>query len=366
MIALAGAVALLYYGRLFFVTFVTAVILSFMLDPFVVLLGRVRIPRVPASFVVCAIGLLLVYLAGLGMYTQVAGLVDELPKYQQRINDLVDRVAMKLEAAEKSAYELVVPRRFREEARRALPQPASSRSTRKRQAEPPKPETPAVQEVRIRSEQPPLISYLATHLGELYEILLMASFVPFLVYFMLSWREHVHRRFLQLFEEQGRLVAAKSLDGIASMVRAFVVGNFLLGLLLTGASALVFWMFWLPYPILMGALSGFMSLIPYIGLPLAILPPVLAALPVYGAMTPYLLLAGIVALFHLIALNLLYPKLVGPRVHLNPLVITVALMAWSAMWGAAGLILAIPVTAAVKAVCDNVEQLQPYGKLLGD
>lgn len=366
VIALAGAVALLYYGRLFFVTFVTAVILSFMLDPFVVLLGRVRIPRVPASFVVCAIGLLLVYLAGLGMYTQVAGLVDELPKYQQRINDLVDRVAMKLEAAEKSAYELVVPRRFREEARRALPQPASSRSTRKRQAEPPKPETPAVQEVRIRSEQPPLISYLATHLGELYEILLMASFVPFLVYFMLSWREHVHRRFLQLFEEQGRLVAAKSLDGIASMVRAFVVGNFLLGLLLTGASALVFWMFWLPYPILMGALSGFMSLIPYIGLPLAILPPVLAALPVYGAMTPYLLLAGIVALFHLIALNLLYPKLVGPRVHLNPLVITVALMAWSAMWGAAGLILAIPVTAAVKAVCDNVEQLQPYGKLLGD
>ena len=366
VIALAGAVALLYYGRLFFVTFVTAVILSFMLDPFVVLLGRVRIPRVPASFVVCAIGLLLVYLAGLGLYTQVAGLVDELPKYQQRINDLVDRVAMKLEAAEKSAYELVVPRRFREEARRALPQPASSRSTRKRQAEPPKPETPAVQEVRIRSEQPPLISYLATHLGELYEILLMASFVPFLVYFMLSWREHVHRRFLQLFEEQGRLVAAKSLDGIASMVRAFVVGNFLLGLLLTGASALVFWMFWLPYPILMGALSGFMSLIPYIGLPLAILPPVLAALPVYGAMTPYLLLAGIVALFHLIALNLLYPKLVGPRVHLNPLVITVALMAWSAMWGAAGLILAIPVTAAVKAVCDNVEQLQPYGKLLGD
>jgi len=65
-------------------------------------------------------------------------------------------------------------------------------------------------------------------------------------------------------------------------------------------------------------------------------------------------------------LNLLYPKVVGSRVHLNPLVVTVALMGWATLWGAAGLMLAIPITAAIKAVCDNVESLQAYGKLLGD
>jgi predicted PurR-regulated permease PerM len=67
-----------------------------------------------------------------------------------------------------------------------------------------------------------------------------------------------------------------------------------------------------------------------------------------------------------LALNLLYPKVVGSRVHLNPLVVTVALMFWATLWGAAGLMLAIPITAGIKAVCDNVESLQPYGKLLGD
>jgi predicted PurR-regulated permease PerM len=41
-------------------------------------------------------------------------------------------------------------------------------------------------------------------------------------------------------------------------------------------------------------------------------------------------------------------------------------MFWSVLWGATGLILAIPLTAALKAVCDNVEQLKPYGHLLGD
>ena len=91
-----------------------------------------------------------------------------------------------------------------------------------------------------------------------------------------------------------------------------------------------------------------------------------AALPVYKTLAPYLLVGSAVSVLHLLALNLFYPKVVGSRVHLNPLVVTVALMIWTALWGAVGLILAIPLTAGVKAVCDNVRGLQGYGRLLGD
>ena len=69
----------------------------------------------------------------------------------------------------------------------------------------------------------------------------MVSFVPFLVYFMLSWRDHINRSFLQFFHGEDRLVAARSLQGIADMVRAFVVGNFLLGLLLALRQFDAFW-----------------------------------------------------------------------------------------------------------------------------
>ena len=71
-------------------------------------------------------------------------------------------------------------------------------------------------------------------------------------------------------------------------------------------------------------------------------------------------------MLHLVALNLLYPKLVGARVHLNPLAVTVALMVWYILWGGAGLVLAIPITAAMKAVFDRAPGLEGYGKLLGD
>jgi predicted PurR-regulated permease PerM len=79
-----------------------------------------------------------------------------------------------------------------------------------------------------------------------------------------------------------------------------------------------------------------------------------------------LIILFVIAMLHLIAMNLLYPKIVGSRVHLNPLVVTVALMFWGFLWDAAGLLLAIPLTAALKAVCDNVKTLRPFGKFLGD
>ena len=95
-------------------------------------------------------------------------------------------------------------------------------------------------------------------------------------------------------------------------------------------------------------------------------PPLVAALGVYRAPAPYLILVAVVALFHLLAINLLYPKIVGRRVHLNPVVVAIAMMFWGVLWGAAGLILAIPLTAGIKAVCEHVKTLERYARLLGD
>lgn len=367
IIAVAAVIAMLHFGKLFFVTLSLSVILAFILEPPVKVIMQLRLPRSLASFVVCAIALLLLYLGGLGLYTQISGLLDDLPNYSQRINEIVDNASLKLEQMERSTYELVVPKRIRERGEAAAQPPPveqSRNARKKRTAEPPMP--PAVQEVRIRQERPPLLQTALDSIRSFYDVLLMASFVPFLVYFMLSWSDHLRRAFLHLFTGPDRQVAAKTWEGIASMARAYVVGNFLLGLFLSIVSSAFFYGVKLPYWALVGPVSGFLSLVPYVGLPLAIVPPILAALPLYTKLSEYLVIATTVGFLHLLALNLLYPKIVGARVHLNPLVVTIALMFWGALWGGVGLIFAIPITAGIKAVCDNVSDLQPVGKLLGD
>jgi predicted PurR-regulated permease PerM len=358
LIGLGVIIALLYWARIFFITFFTAVAIAFILEPFVALLMRIRFPRSLASFVVCSLALLVVYLMGLGAYTQVASLIEDYQQnYGQKVAKAVQNVQGSIEEMEKAIYRLVVPAKQQQKQQ----QLDISRQRRKKTVEPAPPPPPPQTPDRL-----PVAEYLYARLSSVYQILLMASFVPFLVYFMLSWRDHAHRSFLHFFDGDDRIIAAKSLERIAELVRGFVVGNFAIGLLLAASSSLIFWKMGLPYPLLTGPLSGFFSLVPYVGLPLALAPPLLVSLMVFEGVSSYFLLTTIVMVLHILALNLLYPKLVGSRVHLNPLVVTVALMFWGFLWDAAGLVLAIPLTAGIKAVCDNVTSLRPYGKFLGD
>ena len=366
VLAVAASIALLYYGHVFFITMVIAITIAFLLDPIVTVFVKMRLPRAVASFIVCSIALLVLYLLGLGLYTELSGFAEELPAYSQRMNDLVDNVATRVDQIETRTYQMLVPKRFQQTQPPPGAPPAPAR--RRGSKQPPEPVVPPpIPEVRIHTEPTPLLSIVYGYLRSFYDVLLMASFVPFLVYFMLSWRDHMRRSFLYLFSSAGRQVVGKSWEGVANMVRAYVIGNFILGLLLSILSCLFFVAIRLPYWPLVGPLSGFLSLVPYVGLPMAILPPLLAGLIVpYTQPAIYIMITVVVALLHLIALNLLYPKVVGSRVHLNPLVVTIALMFWGTLWGAIGLLLAIPITAAIKAVCDNVISMQGFGKLLGD
>ena len=371
ILAAAAAIALLYFGRIFFITVIIASMIAFLLDPLVVIFMRLRLPRGLASFVVCSIALVALYLAGLGLYLQSRQMADDLPAYGARISDMVDSVATRMEGVESGIYRSVVPRRFQPqvETAPAPPPDSSARSKKKRTEVPiilPPILPPAVQEVHIQQEPTPIFVYAYRYLAEYYSVLLMASFVPFLVYFLLSWRDHIRARYLLIFDGENRQAAASAWAGLGDMVRAYVIGNFMLGLLLSVASALLFASVKLPYWLIIAPMSGFLSLVPYIGLPLALLPPVVAALPASKEPAMYLFLTVSVAMLHLLALNLLYPKFVGARVHLNPLAVTIALMLWGILWGGIGLILAIPITAGIKAICDNVSSLKPYGRLLGD
>ncbi len=367
IIALGAAIALLYVGRIFFITVIIASMIAFLLDPIVELFIRIRLPRGVASFAVCSIGLMFLYFAGLGLYTQSIAILNDVPAYGERINELVDNAAARFERFEQGIYKTLVPKRFQEQTiTPAESQTQAAARGKKRTAVPPPVQPPPVQEVRVRPEASSLVSSISDYLSSFYNLVLMASFVPFLVYFLLSWRDHLRSRFLLLFEGENRHAAEHAWAGVGEMVRAYVIGNFLLGLVLSLASSILFASVKLPYWLIVGPLSGFLSLVPYVGLPMAMVPPMFAALPTAGKPSLYLFLAASVTLLHLFALNLLYPKFVGARVHLNPLVVTVALMFWGLLWGGIGLLLAIPLTAAIKAVCDNVSDLQPYGRLLGD
>src|SRR5207253_6074632 len=121
LIGLGVTIALLYWARVFFITFFIGVAIAFILEPFVALLMRIRFPRSLASFVVCSVALLAVYLMGLGAYTQVYSLIEDYQQnYGQKVADSVENVRASVEEMEKAIYRIVIPARQQQKQQQAI------------------------------------------------------------------------------------------------------------------------------------------------------------------------------------------------------------------------------------------------------
>src|SRR6185503_6645298 len=163
------------------------------------------------SFLVCSISLMFLYLAGLGLYTESLSMVAELPAYGERINELVEGAANRVDSFEKGIYQALMPKRFQEQTAQEAAV-AGARNTKKKGPAVAGQTTPAAPppEVRVRAEPTSLVSYVYQYLSSAFPVLLMASFVPFLVYFLLSWRDHLRAQFLSLFEGPERHLADRA------------------------------------------------------------------------------------------------------------------------------------------------------------
>ena len=369
LIAVAAAIALLYYGRDFFVTLIVSSVLAFILDPAVVLVMKLRMPRPAATAIVIVIAIAGAYVLAAATWSQVATLGEDLPSYTARLGEVWDKANDRLDDFEKRSIDMLVPKRLLPAQDQPQQKPPDTKPHRRHGVliTPPVQATPpAIQEVRIHTDPRPFLATVYGYVSGYFHVLVMASFIPFLVYFMLSWRDHIARSILRLFHGDQRYVVDKAWSGIGESTRAYVLGNFFLWVFLSSLSAIAFFFLDVPYWAMLGPLSAFFSLIPYVGLPLSIAPPVLALLAMPVKVKIVITVVLITASLHVIAMNFLYAKVIGSRVRLNPLVVTIALMFWGTIWGGIGLILAVPITAAIKAVCDNIESLEPYGDLLGD
>jgi predicted PurR-regulated permease PerM len=336
VVAGIAVIGLLYLLKVVMVTTLVAMLLAFVVEPLVDWLARIRIPRPAGALIAVA---LMLFLAGnltFFFYNRAVDFAVALPQYSGKIRDTLATFRAQTTKIEEST-------------RSVLASPKADKQ-------------PLPVEVQ---EAPALSRVISAGTGTLGEVVLAISFVPFLVYFMLTWKDHMLSATVRLFPKEHRLVAHRTVGRISAMIRSFIVGNVLIGVMCAAVSTAVFWYLGLPYFYFLGVISGFMSLIPYLGVFLALLPPLAAGFGIVDK-TGFLIIVLSVIGLHLLTMNALYPKIVGKRLRLNPLVVTLALFFWAWIWGAMGLILAVPLVGATKIICDYVDSLRGFGAWLGE
>jgi predicted PurR-regulated permease PerM len=326
----------IYYASSVVITLICSILIAAVLDPGVKLMEGWRVPRWLASLVMVLLMLTVAYLAIYAVYDRAQAFVDEAPRLVERLKQITAHLQSTAHNLQQSTQTII---------------PASPEAN--------------MPTVRLQQESP-YAQFLLRGIGSVYAFAVTVMFIPFLVFFMLTSKNQLWAASLNLFPLQKRQQAEDVIHAIARMLRQFVVGNLFVGLISACLITPVFAIIHLQYALLMGPLAAVLSLVPYIGVALGILPPLLVALMQYNTSGPFVTIGVAVAVVHFVAVNVLTPKLVGQRVNLNALTVTISMMFWSWLWGGFGLVLAVPLTAAIKAVCDNVDSLKPYGAWMGE
>ncbi len=328
----AAAIILLffYYAAGVVITLLLSILLAYFLDPAVEFLERMSLPRTLGAMVMVLILIAVLVAAGYGLWTRTADFAENWPKYSSVLRKAAGEVEGKIRGIEVQVS----------------PDPG--------------PASPAA----VRAEPSIVRNLIFRGIGSLYALFLEVTFVPFLVFFMLAEKRQVWHGTLELFAASRRTQVKETLEDLRDVLRDYLAGMSVVTLVVIATSSLFFWIIGMDYPILTGMASGLLNMVPYIGAVMAWLPAFIIALAKWNTISQFVLIAVMLTIIHVLAINLVAPKLVGRRVRLNAVAITIALLFWGWVWGGMGLVLAIPITAALRVICDHTESWRPIGRWL--
>ena len=345
VLAVLGLLTLCYFASSVFITILSSILIALSLDPLVRRLSRkARLGRISSSVIVVFLAMAVLYAILYLAYGSAQQLFTDLPLLIEQIRNapLVQRITGHV-------YQLT---ETLQEAGRNIAQSTP----------PPPPKGTAI----ILRDSTSWTDTLFRGLGSLTTILFSLSFIPFLVYFLLAEKEQLTRRTRALFPEEHQETVLVTISGIESMLQKFLTGNAIVAGILSIATAFAFLLVGLPYWLVLGIVCGIVSTIPYLGLILALLPPLIIGLITFEAGAPLFVIVACVTGLHLVAANFLIPKLVGKGVQLNPVASTLSIMFFGWLWGGMGLILGIPIVAVTKSVLEHMEPTRKLGLWLGD
>jgi predicted PurR-regulated permease PerM len=333
-VVIALAVTFFYFASSLWITLLLAAFLSVLIDPLVTRLERFRIPRSVSSALVVIVGMLLVSVAVYVFYEKATSFMDTLPQYTGKIQKAVEPITKKIQRAQESAGKL-------------NPAPVAKK----------------IPEVRV-NDTPSWTSYLARGVGSVGTGVVIAGVVPFLMFFLLLRKEHIYTWLSHTFGNTTDVPLF--VNRTSRMVRGFAGGNLIVGSVMAAVTIAVLFAIGLEGAAVIGLASGFLNLIPFLGVLLASIVPLLAATLQFNSAGPFLIIAATVVSLHLLSANLLIPKFVGSRINIGPVAATVGMLFWSWLWGGIGLLMAVPLTAFVKLVADCHPALLPISNLLAE
>ena len=357
-------IAALYFGRDVLLPLALAILLSFVLTPPLLLLRRIKLPRIAAVGIVVGAAFAIIFALGWLMSREVTELAADLPSYRNILSEKI-----------KSFRETTSRSPVLEKAGDVLSELQKELATPETEApSPPAPEIGSEAarpgdrplQVEIREREPTGLELYQKIAGTVLPPLATAGIVLLFVVFILLQREDLRDRLIRLLGSSDLQRATTTLNDAATRLsRYFLIQtaiNFGYGAFIT----LALWLIGIPSPIVWGVLAGLMRFVPFIGSYIAAAFPILLAAAADPGWSTILITAALFLASELTMGQVIEPLVFGRGTGVSPLAVIVSTVFWTWIWGPLGLLLAMPITVCLAVLGRHVEGLQFFEILLGD
>jgi predicted PurR-regulated permease PerM len=347
-------VAGLYLGREVLIPITLAILLSFVLAPLVEVFRRIHPGRVLSVVLAVFIAVSVIVAIGGVIGVQIAGLADDVPKYEATIRE-------KINAAKRSTMEPLgrlignVGREVDRAGQNEQPAPTTARG----------PES-APLPVEVREPAPSPFALAQRIITPTLSPLATAAIILIVAIFVLLQQEDLRDRLIRLFGSRDLHRTTVAMDDAARRLSRY----FLTQLAVNAAFGVIIgtglFFIGIPSPILWGVLAALLRFVPYVGAPLAGIIPVALGAAVDPGWFMVIAAAALFLVAEAIMGQVVEPMLYGHSTGLSPVSVVVSTIFWAWLWGPIGLILATPLTLCLVVLGRHIERLEYLDVILGD
>ncbi len=301
-------------------------LLSYICGPVVNYLVHKKVPLGLAVFAVLILVLVIVYFCGTFLYGRVRDVLEVSPKYLAKLNTIYSDTVYNLNLSE----EYLAGINWTEKLGPKLAQLSTS---------------------------------IALWMGNfLSKLLLVLIFLVFMLLGKPYFRYKVERAFPP--------DRASTFSSITASISNQIGQYLIVKVAISGTTGVLVWlgltMMHVEFALTWGALAFFLNFIPSIGSIIASVPPILLAIvQFYPSVWMPIVVAVILLLIQMTMGNVIEPKIMGDSLNLSPVVILLSLVFFGWLWGIVGALLSVPIAAAIKICCENIEALKPISILMG-
>lgn len=350
VLAACAAMAVLWWAQEVFIPIVLSVLVSYAVEPPVLWLMRVHVPRTAAAALV--VGSLA---AGLGysgwlLADDAAAIVAQLPEAAQKL-----RATLRPTRGEPGTIAQV--QRAADELQKTAAATAGT--------------TPAPRGVqRVQIEEPAIDfrEYLFWGSAGALTFAGQAVLILFFVFFLLATGDLFKRKLVRIAGPslEKKKITVQILNEINDQIERFLFVRVVTSVVVGVATYVAFKLVGLEQAGVWAVLAGVFNSIPYFGPVIVAAGTAVVAFLQFGTLAMAAYVAGISLVITSIEGWLLTPWLTSRAARTNEVAVFVGLIFWGFIWGLWGTLLAVPMLVVVKAFCDRIEDLKPVGELLGE